>query len=125
MSYIHHDRNNEQVLIPVTNIRGGTSHPSGRFSLHVEPILDNDPNKITFKVLNFPGTAGIICDGAVYVKQTLPVENVSWIEADSYTASSFFMKGDSVNIERYRTLAGGCPLALTLANGFAVITQDM
>ena len=25
MSYIHHDRNNEQILIPITIIRGGTS----------------------------------------------------------------------------------------------------
>ena len=25
MSYIHHDRNNEQILIPITVIRGGTS----------------------------------------------------------------------------------------------------
>jgi hypothetical protein len=25
MSYIHHDRNNEQMLIPITIIRGGTS----------------------------------------------------------------------------------------------------
>ena len=25
MSFIHHDRNNEQVLIPITVIRGGTS----------------------------------------------------------------------------------------------------
>jgi hypothetical protein len=100
MSYVHHDRNNEQMLIPVTIIRGPACHPSGRFSLHVEPILDNDPNKITFEVLNCPRTAGIICDGTLYVKHALPAENVSWIEADSYTASSFFMKGDSVNIER-------------------------
>ena len=25
MSFIHHDRNNEQMLIPITMIRGGTS----------------------------------------------------------------------------------------------------
>ena len=25
MSYIHHDRNNEQMLVPITVIRGGTS----------------------------------------------------------------------------------------------------
>jgi hypothetical protein len=25
MSYIHHDRNNEQMLIPITVVRGGTS----------------------------------------------------------------------------------------------------
>ena len=25
MAYIHHDRNNEQMLIPITLVRGGTS----------------------------------------------------------------------------------------------------
>jgi 2-methylaconitate cis-trans-isomerase PrpF len=28
MSYIHHDRNNEQMLIPITLVRGGTSRSS-------------------------------------------------------------------------------------------------
>jgi hypothetical protein len=42
--------------------------PSGRFSLYAEPIPDDDPNRITFRVLNLPRTARIICKGAVYIK---------------------------------------------------------
>ncbi len=32
MSFIHHDRNNEQMLIPITMIRGGTSRGHHIFS---------------------------------------------------------------------------------------------
>jgi len=75
-------------------------HPSGKFGLHAVPILDHDPNKISYKTLNFPRTARIICDGTVYIKQTRPADNVSWVEADEYAASSFFMLGDTISVQR-------------------------
>ncbi len=89
---------------PLKSGKGGDftlGHPSGRFGLHVEPILDKeDPNKISYKALSFIRTARIICDGTIYIKQTRPADNVSWIAADAYKASSFFIDGDSVKIQR-------------------------
>lgn len=75
-------------------------HPSGTFSLHVVPMLNDDPNKISYKVLNFPRTARIICDGTIYIKEKHPPNHLSWIEADECTASSFFMHGDNIQIQR-------------------------
>jgi 2-methylaconitate isomerase len=75
-------------------------HPSGTFGLHTEPALDADPSKCGFKRLDFPRTARIICDGTVYVKERHRSEQTSWVEADDYTASSFFLLGDQVSIQR-------------------------
>ena len=87
---------------PVKSGKGGDftfGHPSGKFSLHTEPNLDKDPNKITYQALNFPRTARIICDGAVYIKESRR-KTVRWEEADDYTASSFFLLGDTVSVQR-------------------------
>jgi hypothetical protein len=75
-------------------------HPSGTFMLHAEPNLDRDPNKITFKTLSFPRTARIICDGTMYIRERHRADTVSWKEADTYTASSFFMLGDNISVQR-------------------------
>jgi len=87
---------------PLKSGKGGDftfGHPSGKFSLHTEPNLDKDPNKITYQALNFPRTARIICDGAVYIKESRR-KKVRWEEADDYTASSFFLLGDTVSVQR-------------------------
>jgi hypothetical protein len=75
-------------------------HRSGTFGLNVGQVLNSDPNKIPYSVLNFPRTACISCDGAVYIKQARPADTVSWIEADGYIASSFFTDGDSIQSQR-------------------------
>ena len=87
---------------PLRSGKGGNlrfGHPSGEFSLHAEPILDEDPDKISYKTLNFPRTARIICDGTVYIKENRG-KNVTWQEADEYTASSFFLLGDTISVQR-------------------------
>lgn len=87
---------------PLKSGKGGDftfGHPSGKFSLHTEPNLDKDPNKITYQALSFPRTARIICDGAVYIKESRR-KKVRWEEADDYTASSFFLLGDTVSVQR-------------------------
>ena len=121
MSYILHDRNNEQVLIPFTMIRGGTSrgfyfegknvpppgkggtltfgHRSGMFSVKAEPVAAASPNDVTFKQVAYPRTARIICDGTVYVKNERPPQCAVWREVDEITAASFYLEGDSVNIQ--------------------------
>ena len=75
------------------------AHPSGEITFHTEPNLDKDPNKVTYKTLHFPRTARIICDGTVYIKENRG-KAVTWEEADDYTASSFFMLGDTVSVQR-------------------------
>jgi 2-methylaconitate cis-trans-isomerase PrpF len=75
-------------------------HPSGTFGLHSQPNLDADPNKCSFKVLHVPRTARIICDGTVYIKEQHRSDQVTWSEADDYTAASFFMQGDHVSIQQ-------------------------
>ena len=87
---------------PLKSGKGGDftfGHPSGKFALHTEPILDKSPGKISFKTLNFPRTARIICDGTVYIKENRG-KGWTWEEADDYTASSFFMLGDTVSVQR-------------------------
>jgi len=87
---------------PLKSGKGGDltfGHPSGEFSLHTEPILDKDPDKISYKTLNFPRTARIICDGTVYIKENRG-KGWTWEEADEYTASSFFLLGDTVSVQR-------------------------
>jgi 2-methylaconitate cis-trans-isomerase PrpF len=87
--------------------KGGTltfGHPSGMFSLQVEPILAASsaacPNDITFKQVAYPRTARIISDGTVYVKNERPPEVAAWNEVDEITAGSFYVYGDSVNIQQ-------------------------
>jgi len=75
-------------------------HPSGTFSLQVEPILNNIPNKIGYKALAFRRTARIICDGTVYIKKHQPAAQSPWVEADDVTASSFFLYGDHITVQR-------------------------
>ena len=94
-----------QVLAkgPLKAGKGGDlrfGHPSGAFTLHIEPNLDKDLNKISYKTLNFPRTARIICDGTIYIKESHRADSVSWKEADTYTASSFFMLGDNISVQR-------------------------
>ena len=69
-------------------------------TFHVEPIPDKDPNKVRYKTLNFPKTARIICDDTVYIKEGHRSSEATWTEVDDYTASSFFMLGDSVSVQR-------------------------
>ena len=76
------------------------SHPSGAFTLHTEPNLAKDPNKISYTTLNFPRTARIICDGTIYIKESHRANSVSLKEANTYTASSFFMLGDNISVQR-------------------------
>jgi hypothetical protein len=88
--------------------RGGDltfGHPSGTFGLHVEPTLGDIPNKIGYSALAFRRTARIICDGTVYIKQTRPAGQSPWVEADDVTASSFFLYGDHIAIQRNKTEA--------------------
>jgi 2-methylaconitate cis-trans-isomerase PrpF len=93
-----------QVLAdgPLKSGKGGDltfGHPSGEFTLHTEPNLDKDPDKISYKTLNFPRTSRIICDGSVYIKENR-ANGVTWEEADEYTAASFFMLGDTISVQR-------------------------
>jgi len=83
--------------------KGGTltfGHPSGTFSVKVEPVLAATPNDITFKQVAYPRTARIICDGTVYIKNERPPEYAAWKEVDEITAGSFFLEGDSVSIQK-------------------------
>lgn len=75
-------------------------HPSGTFSLHVEPTLSDSPNKIGYRALAFRRTARIICDGTIYIKQNRPAGQRSWGEADDVTASSFLLYGDHITVQR-------------------------
>ena len=75
-------------------------HPSGRFAVHVEPVLGAKPNDVAYAALSFPRTARIICDGAVYIKNDRPPEHSAWVEADDLTAASFFLQGDDITIQR-------------------------
>jgi hypothetical protein len=69
-------------------------------TFHTEPILNNDPNKIGYKTVNFPRTARIICDGNVYIKEGHRSAHATWTEADEVTAASFFLLGDNVSVQR-------------------------
>ena len=75
-------------------------HPSGTFSLRAEPVPAASPNDITFTQLAFPRTARIICDGHVYIKNQRPQEDTAWKEVDEITAGSWYLKGDSVSIQK-------------------------
>ena len=75
-------------------------HPSGTFSLHVEPEASTTGVDIAYKALSFPRTARIICDGTVYIKNNRPPELSAWQEADDLTAGSFFLLGDDVTIQK-------------------------
>ncbi len=75
-------------------------HPSGAFSLRVAPILSNEPNKIGYQAIEFRRTARIICDGTIYIKKNQPASHSNWVEADDLTASSFFLYGDHITIQR-------------------------
>jgi 2-methylaconitate isomerase len=75
-------------------------HPSGTFSLNVEPVLGSDPLAVQYQALTFPRTARIICDGTVYVKNQRPPEHSAWVEADELTAASFFLHGDNISVQR-------------------------
>jgi 2-methylaconitate isomerase len=76
-------------------------HPGVVFKLHTEPTLDRDPNRISFRTLNFPRTARIICDGTIHIRERHRGDCVSWKEADKYTALAFFMLGDNISVQRY------------------------
>jgi len=93
-----------QVLAdgPLKSGKGGDftfGHPSGDFTLHTEPVLDKDPNKIRYKTLSFPRTARIICDGTVYIKEGSRSPQLTWTEADEVTAASFFLLGDNISVQ--------------------------
>ncbi len=75
-------------------------HPSGTMTFHTEPVLDKDPNKVSYKTLNFPRTARIICDGTVYIKEERLSTQAPWKEADEVTAASFFLLGDTISVQR-------------------------
>ena len=88
---------------PLKSGKGGDftlGHPSGVFKLQTVPNLDNDPNKIGYKTLNFPRTARIICDGTIYIKEGHRSAQTPWKEADEVTASSFFLLGDNIIVKR-------------------------
>jgi 2-methylaconitate isomerase len=74
-------------------------HPSGTFSVKVEPVLAASPNDVTFKQVAYPRTARIICDGQVYVKNERPAQYAAWKEVDEITAASVYLEGGSVNIQ--------------------------
>jgi len=75
-------------------------HPSGTFSLHVEPRLGADPLDVAYKALSFPRTARIICDGSVYIRNATPPEHSAWVEADDLTARSLFRFEDQMTVQR-------------------------
>jgi len=75
-------------------------HPSGTFSLHVEPRLGADPVAVTYDALSFPRTARIICDGSVYIRSATPPEHKAWVEADEVTARSLFRFEDQMTVQR-------------------------
>ncbi|MEZ5114958.1 MAG: PrpF domain-containing protein [Candidatus Nanopelagicales bacterium] len=77
-------------------------HPSGTFTLHVEPVLGDDPTAVTYTALNFPRTARIICDGTVYIKNERPPEASAWTEVDALTAASLFLRADDVSVQKNR-----------------------
>lgn len=83
--------------------QGGTctlGHPSGTFSMAVEPILGANPLEVRFSALKFPRTARIICDGTVYIKNDSSPEHSAWVEADDITAASFFLTGDDITVQK-------------------------
>lgn len=94
------------ILLATGNLKagkGGTvtfGHPSGTFSLTVEPVLAASPNDISFAKVAYPRTTRIICDGTVYIKNERPPEATAWKEADEITAESFFLEADDVSITR-------------------------
>jgi hypothetical protein len=75
-------------------------HPGGKFTLHSEPNLDPDPNRIAYRTLSFPRTARIICDGTVYMKAAHRSARATWTEVDEVDAASFFLLGDSISVQR-------------------------
>jgi 2-methylaconitate cis-trans-isomerase PrpF len=75
-------------------------HPSGTFSLHVEPQLGVDPVAVTYDALSFPRTARIICDGSVYIRNAMPPAHKAWVEADDVTAHSLFRFEDQMTVQR-------------------------
>ncbi|MDQ1250242.1 MAG: hypothetical protein QG597_4621 [Actinomycetota bacterium] len=75
-------------------------HPSGTFSLKVVPDLDAGPLNVEYSELSFPRTARIISDGTVYIKNEQPPEHRAWVAADDLTAASFFLHGDSIDVQR-------------------------
>jgi len=75
-------------------------HPSGTFSLTVVQDAATSGLNIGYKALSFPRTARIICDGTVYIKNNRPPEHSAWVEADDLTATSFFLKGEDITIQR-------------------------
>ena len=75
-------------------------HPSGTFSLNVSPILGASPNAVAYSGLSFARTARILCDGAVYIRNERPPDRKAWMEADELMAASFFLRGDSVVVQR-------------------------
>jgi 2-methylaconitate isomerase len=82
--------------------KGGTltfGHPSGTFSVKAEPVVAASPNDVTSKHAVYPRTARIICDGTVYIKNERPPQYAAWREVDEITAASFYLEGDSVNIQ--------------------------
>ena len=85
------------------NGKGGDlvlGHPSGTFSVHVEPDLSAGATKVAFTALSFPRTARIICDGSVYIKNARPPEHSAWVEADDLTAASFFLFEDRMTVQK-------------------------
>lgn len=75
-------------------------HPSGTFSVRVDPNPGGDPLAVTYERLSFPRTARIICDGTVYIKNQRPADHRSWVEADELTAASFYLTGDDITVQR-------------------------
>ena len=77
----------------------GTSGPSRAAAHQVEPVLAALPNDVTFKQLTFHRTARIICDGTVYIKNERPPQYAAWKEVHEIATASFYLEGDSVNIQ--------------------------
>jgi PrpF protein len=103
------------ILVAGKAAKGGTltfGHPSGKFSVLSEPKLAASLNDITFQKLAFPRTAGIICNGTIYIQDERPPEYSAWKEVNEITAAAFFLEGDSVSIQKvgaHRSTVTGTP----------------
>ena len=63
------------------------------------PPTQEERHTQTFKQVAYPHTARIIRDGTVYIKNEQPAQYAAWKEIDEITAASFYLEGDSVNIQ--------------------------
>jgi len=86
---------------PLKSGKGGDltfGHPSGEFTLHTEPNLDNDPNKISYRHSPSPDVARHLRRHRLRQGKPRGARQVGG--SGRVHGSSFFMLGDTISIQK-------------------------